>query len=112
MLPGSCTATRGPVLREVVMGCRRVWAGSLAVLMLAAGLAVVGGGSAGAEPPTAPDLSDPVAGSFERTGRVWVQVSGGAGHSCGIRTDRSLWCWGLNETGQLGVGDEVDRLVP
>jgi len=29
-----------------------------------------------------------------------------------VRTDRSLWCWGYNGYGALGLGDRTDRLVP
>jgi alpha-tubulin suppressor-like RCC1 family protein len=34
----------------------------------------------------------------------WVSVSGGSYHTCGIRLDGSLWCWGGNANAQLGVG--------
>ncbi|HMJ16082.1 MAG TPA: hypothetical protein VK524_31920 [Polyangiaceae bacterium] len=34
----------------------------------------------------------------------WVSVSGGTYHTCGIRRDGSLWCWGGNANAQLGVG--------
>lgn len=45
----------------------------------------------------------------------WLMVSAGDGHACGIRTDNTLWCWGSNEQGRLGQGnqDEEDSsLVP
>jgi alpha-tubulin suppressor-like RCC1 family protein len=29
-----------------------------------------------------------------------------------IRTDRSLWCWGGNTHGQLGLGDKRKRITP
>ncbi|MFU8802184.1 MAG: RCC1 domain-containing protein [Bradymonadaceae bacterium] len=29
----------------------------------------------------------------------------GSAHSCGLREDGSLWCWGFNQVGQLGQGD-------
>lgn len=31
------------------------------------------------------------------------KVSANGGHSCGIGTDGSLWCWGANWAGQLGL---------
>jgi alpha-tubulin suppressor-like RCC1 family protein len=34
------------------------------------------------------------------------------GHTCGIQADGSLWCWGANSRGQLGLGTLLDRLVP
>ena len=42
----------------------------------------------------------------------WVRVTAGWTHTCGVRTDRSLWCWGNNGNGQLGLGDATERLVP
>lgn len=32
----------------------------------------------------------------------WSYITGGAYHSCGIRTDGSMWCWGDNEASQSG----------
>lgn len=39
-------------------------------------------------------------------------VSVGTYHSCGIRSDDSLWCWGLDSSGQIGDGVyEENRVV-
>ena len=36
----------------------------------------------------------------------WKSISGGSGHhTCGIKTDDSLWCWGSGYSGQLGNND-------
>lgn len=32
----------------------------------------------------------------------WTSVTAGTQHTCGVRTDRTLWCWGQNFRGQLG----------
>jgi len=32
----------------------------------------------------------------------WVQVGPGDDHTCGVKQDGSLWCWGSNGNGQLG----------
>jgi alpha-tubulin suppressor-like RCC1 family protein len=32
----------------------------------------------------------------------WTMVSAGQGHSCGTRTDGTLWCWGRNYNRQVG----------
>lgn len=64
-----------------------------------ASLAMLAGSPAGSKGATDP-------GS---TGRVWSLVSAGYRHTCGIRSDHSLWCWGWNHDGQLGLGDRVSR---
>jgi alpha-tubulin suppressor-like RCC1 family protein len=35
----------------------------------------------------------------------WTRISAGQGHVCGIRAPGTLWCWGRNTDGQLGLGD-------
>ena len=49
-----------------------------------------------------------------RVGNVtaWTQVSAGMGHTIGIRTDNTLWAWGLNINGQLGDGTQTQRISP
>jgi alpha-tubulin suppressor-like RCC1 family protein len=37
-------------------------------------------------------------------GRVYKAISSGGSHRCGIRSDDSLYCWGDNSKGQVGVG--------
>ncbi len=40
------------------------------------------------------------------------QVAAGGRHSCAIRSDDSVWCWGGNDRGQLGVsGGDRDSPV-
>jgi alpha-tubulin suppressor-like RCC1 family protein len=41
-------------------------------------------------------------------------VAAGGYHTCALKTDGSLWCWGDNQYGQLGqgVGDTAARSVP
>ena len=34
----------------------------------------------------------------------WTHISLGGDHTCGIRNNGELFCWGANETGQLGDG--------
>jgi len=34
----------------------------------------------------------------------WRFVTGGDGHSAGIQTDGTLWCWGSNTYGKCGIG--------
>lgn len=38
----------------------------------------------------------------EKTHTTWLSVDGGYGHSCAIAANQSMYCWGLNASGQLG----------
>ena len=42
----------------------------------------------------------------------WIYVSAGYYHTCAIRDDNSLWCWGRNNHGQLGIGNTSNKNVP
>ncbi len=53
-----------------------------------------------------------VAERVEVTGPGWVSFAAGSRHTCAIRSDKTLWCWGVNVHGQLGVGDTDTRNVP
>ena len=33
-----------------------------------------------------------------------ARMAGGATHTCAIRKDQTLWCWGSNNAGELGNG--------
>ena len=41
-----------------------------------------------------------------------LDVSAGEGHTCAILTNHALKCWGDNENGELGLGDNLRRYVP
>jgi len=41
-----------------------------------------------------------------------MTIEAGGGHTLAIRTDGTLWVWGRNEFGQLGLGDGTNRLIP
>ena len=70
---------------------------------------------------------------MSKVGKIWIAVfvlvfvavgafviyksfasSGGAGssHTCWVKDDTTLWCWGANYSGQLGVGDYNKRDKP
>lgn len=41
-----------------------------------------------------------------------IQVTAGTIHSCALTASGSVLCWGYNGTGQLGIGNNVDRNTP
>jgi hypothetical protein len=47
-------------------------------------------------------------------GGAWIAISAGWQHSCGIKSDRSAWCWGANNQGgaigTLGHGNTSANL--
>lgn len=45
-------------------------------------------------------------------GTNWKQVSVGSCHSTAIKTDGTLWLWGLNNVGQLGTNNITDVSSP
>lgn len=42
----------------------------------------------------------------------WCQVSTSGSHSAAIRTNGTLWTWGINSSGQLGTGNVTARSSP
>ena len=62
-------------------------------------------------------------GGTATTNAVWASVAGGSrsydvagnqpgGFSLGIQTNGSLWAWGLNDRGQLGINSGTSQNVP
>ncbi len=45
-------------------------------------------------------------------GATWADASGGERFSLGVKTDGTLWSWGFNNTGQLGLGNTTDYSTP
>ncbi len=43
---------------------------------------------------------------------TWIDYSVGNNFSLGIKTNGTLWGWGVNSSGQLGLGDTVLRAIP
>ncbi len=47
------------------------------------------------------------------TSTTWKAVAASdGGHTCAIRTDDTLWCWGRNDVGQIGDGTNTMRTSP
>jgi alpha-tubulin suppressor-like RCC1 family protein len=45
-------------------------------------------------------------------GTNWKSIAGGYGHTVAIKTDGTLWTWGYNFPGQLGINDMIPRSTP
>jgi len=41
-----------------------------------------------------------------------IQIAAGGEHACALASPGSVWCWGGNQWGELGIGTTVDSLVP
>lgn len=42
----------------------------------------------------------------------WLEAAAGEYHTCAIAAGRSLYCWGYNDSGQLGIGTPDNSAVP
>jgi alpha-tubulin suppressor-like RCC1 family protein len=45
-------------------------------------------------------------------GNNWKQISNNANHAAAIKTDGTLWTWGINTNGQLGINNTANRNTP
>ena len=108
-LPARVACRRSPILtRFITHGTLPAMNGRpgsrVRVRLLA--LVVLAGATLGCEALTAPELfvyaDRPVVVTQRSEG--WQSVSVGSAHSCAIRTDGQLYCWGSNASGQLGTG--------
>lgn len=59
-----------------------------------------------ADPWTGPGVNSDVPVAVGAT-ETWRKVACGQGHTCAIRSDGSLWCFGRNSSGELGLGAGV-----
>jgi alpha-tubulin suppressor-like RCC1 family protein len=59
---------------------------------------------------TTPNRSAPV--TTFAGGTNWKQVECGNSYTAAIKTDGTLWTWGLGTNGRLGTNDGIQRLTP
>ena len=103
-------------LRGAPVAVRAAWGAVVAGLAVSLTAATMPG-LAAQHPAGEAGHARPVAVQQVGTGRWhqgsrWAHISAGFGHSCGIRTGGTLWCWGLNYRGQLGIGSVTDQDLP
>ena len=80
---------------------------SLALITVSCGDEVVG--SHEDSEITTPLVSCPALGGG---GRCSLSVDAGGSHACAQRSDHSLFCWGSNAFGQLGIGNTTNHSSP
>ena len=91
------------------LSTKEVWTGSLntCAIMVNGSLYCWGAGHYGIVDGGTSDHYSPVMISLP-VGRTAVTISGGLRHACAIMDDGSLYCWGQNSAGQLGLGYSND----
>lgn len=62
--------------------------------------------------PTMPGQDSGFVGFFPETPPLFVAVSSGSSHTCGLTTAGQVFCWGNNAKGQLGDGSYSPSLKP
>lgn len=45
-------------------------------------------------------------------GRTAVRITAGSSHTCVVASDGTVWCWGNNGSGQLGIGTWANTVTP
>ena len=56
--------------------------------------------------------SGPATPSHHPTPTGWSRLATGQDHTCATHTGHTLWCWGGNGQGQLGIGTKVGQDLP
>lgn len=66
------------------------------------------GNGTGVTNQSTPMLVTPTMGNVS----PWLEIAAGLNHTCGVRQDKTLWCWGRNASGQLGDATTTTRPDP
>ena len=50
--------------------------------------------------------------ALQMNAQCWQKISAGSSHTLGLKADGTLWAWGQNDTGQLGIGNTTNKTTP
>jgi hypothetical protein len=113
---GNTTPYAGPVKVVGVANVAKIAVGGAHVCALTSnhqlycwgrnGFGEVGNGTVNS-PVLVPTLIQPGGAQFST-----LAVSAGATFTCAVRTDNSVYCWGQNTSGQLGIGNQTQMTTP
>jgi len=53
-----------------------------------------------------------IPGAVQASGTLFTEISAGQNFTCALDTAGALWCWGVNNSGQLGSGGTTMSTVP
>src|SRR3990172_1607341 len=87
-------------------------AGGAVILLHSVGEWLVPGPAAPSPGGTGPRPRWPLPGAGETATTPWVSLTAGAGHTCGLTTSGTAYCWGDNGSGQLGDGSGTNHATP
>ncbi|MFO0754996.1 MAG: EGF domain-containing protein [Byssovorax sp.] len=69
-------------------------------------------GELGNGPGVTPSLMPAAINATPGNASPWSELAAGLNHTCAVRKDGTLWCWGRNAAGQLGDGTLTSRPDP
>jgi alpha-tubulin suppressor-like RCC1 family protein len=61
---------------------------------------------------TTPQITPAPVNATPNNASPWTEIAAGLNHSCALRADKTLWCWGRNALGQLGDTTLTARSEP
>jgi alpha-tubulin suppressor-like RCC1 family protein len=93
--------------RQVIAGSYHTCGVTMAGVAFCWGLNQTGANGDGTTNPSSRPVR--VAGEIAFAG---ISTGVGGGHTCGLSTNARVYCWGRNESGQLGDGTRTRRLAP
>lgn len=102
----------GPDAGPPVSYGRRLCAGRRHTCVLRAGGLWCWGDNAGGQLGTGAGPTVQLAAARVPIGDDVREVACGEAHTCALDGDGALWCWGRNDHGQLGQGDDAPRDLP